>query len=99
MRRKAYGFRVAGQTNQGSAMLAILGPDYVATKRNVNRDVDRARDKAAIASMKLATSAFSDKELSALATKAEYDPPRSQGAKIKSSAMPMNFWRGTGYGA
>jgi hypothetical protein len=96
MRRKAYGFKVAGQTNQGSARLAILGQDYVKVKRAVNRDVDYLKGKIAKAEMTAALAAFSEEELSAFSTKGEYNPPKV--TFKKANALPMNFYRGTGYG-
>lgn len=94
MRRKAYGFKVAGQTNQGSARLAILGREYVTTKRLVNRDVDRAKSKDAIASMREAIASCDGVKV----TRLDYAPPRRNGSMVKASAMPMNFYRGSGYG-
>lgn len=96
MRKKAYGLRVAGQTNQGSARLAILGRDYVATKRNVNRDVDRVTSKSNLEMMRAALAHFGKDEIEALATKGEYK--KSPGQTKKATAMPMNFWRGSGFG-
>jgi hypothetical protein len=98
MRKKAYGFKVAGQTKQGSARLALLGSQYVSTKRSVNRDVDYLRSKSDKAEMVKALNGFTPAEQSALATKAEYKAPRSNGV-MKASAMPMNFYRGTGFGS
>jgi hypothetical protein len=66
------------------------------TIKEVRRDKERLRDRNAIASMREALSLFSNEELSAFATKGEYKAVSV--SRVKSSAMPMNFWRGTGYG-
>jgi hypothetical protein len=97
MRRKAYGFKVAGQTAQGSARLAILGKDYVTTKRLVNHDIDRTIASYNKQAMRAALVGWSDDDLSKVATKGEYKA--SKGQTKKATAMPMNFWRGTGFGS
>lgn len=96
MWRKSYGFKVAGQSPSGSARLAMLGKEFVTTKRKVNQDVDYSKGKIAEAEMLAAVSRFGVDMVAGLATKGEYKRPRDPAKK--ATAMPMNFYRGTGYG-
>lgn len=70
--------------------------EMLRTHYAVRRDRDRARELAAREANAKALAAFTQDEIAAFATKGEYSKRRY--AIKKSSAMPMTFWRGTGYG-